>query len=1807
VVVALCLLLTVLSPPGLVPPEAHAQALPSLSINDVSLDEGNSGNTQFRFTVTLSAASSRAVHVDYATANGTATAGSDYNAASGKLTFPTGQTSQTFVVNVRGDTTPEPNETFFVNLTNPDNATIAKAQGTATIQNDDASPPPPTQPALSINNVSKKEGDSGTTDFTFTVSLSSPAGTGGVSFDIATADGTATTADNDYVAKSLTGQTIAQGGQSYSFTVQVNGDTTAEPDETFAVNVTAVTGATVADGQGTGTIQNDDQGGGGGGTTPSLSINDVTKAEGNSGTTDFVFTVTLSVATNKPVSVNYATANGTTNPATAGSDYVAANGTLTIKGGDTTGQITIKVNGDTDASEPNETFFVNLSNPVNATISDGQGLGTIQNDDNQSPTATPQSGLTTAEDTALLITLAGTDPENDPLTFKIASLPTNGKLYKGNSTAAADEITSASLPAALTGTEVTYLPNNNYDGPDSFTFVANDGTQDSAAATVSITVNGVNDAPVLANVEGTALSYTVGAPATSISATITVTDGDSLNLAGATVRITGNCVSADDLLSFANAGNITGAYTAGSCLMTLSGSDTVTNYQAALRNVKYSNANSSTSIGARTVTFQVNDGGSANNLSNTQTRDITIEVNDAPVLAAIETTALAYTENDAATSVSTSITVTDADSPNLTGATVQITTNCMDPQDVLSFTNTATITGVYTAASCLMTLTGSDTVANYQAALRNVKYSNSSNTPRTLTRTVTFQVDDGAVINHASNTVTRDITVTPVNDAPVGVTNESHDVTGNIRIQVPATSGLLVGVSDPENDSFTAQVDASSTHVGDITFNTDGSYTYNPKPGHEGTDTVKFKVCDNGTPSACSAVFDLTLTVSGMIWFIDDSATCSTCDGRLTAPFKTLGAFAAINDGTGDHPAGGDNIFVSSGTYTGGVTLLNNQKLIGEGATASLSTITGLTPPTDSDTLPSTNGSAPSLGGGVLLSDGAGGVSYTVRGLALGTASGAALGMASGADSFGTLNVSETSINTTGQALNLAGGTVSGTLSSVTSSGGTNNVSLSSVATSGTFDLGSGALSGATDDAFVVSGGNGTVTYSGTISNSAAARVISISNTATGGAISFTTTSAGGISSSSSGTGILIDGAAGNVTVGGAGGASGVISLTGAKGIEILGDAANNATGTFTFNHASIDTTSVATNHAVIVDGDQGTGTNDDVNATIDFNDVDITNPGGQVALIRGLAGGSVDFDSASSITRNDGGLGILVDSNAGGTINFNQTTKTLTTNTNAAVTLTNNTGATINFTGGNLDIDTTTATGFNATGGGSVTVQGTGNTISSSSATALNVANTTIGAAHLTFQSISSGSGSNSTATGIILDTTGSSGGLHVTGTGAANTGGTIQNKTGSDGSTTTGVGIYLNSTSGVQLAWMNLHDFQNFGIRGIGVNGFTLANSTITAGAGAFNGDNPAFDEGSVAFDNLTGTVSVTSSTISRAREANFKVINTSGNLNITVTGSTFSNTHTTDGLQGLLLEAGLNAGQNPDIVANITNSTFTANRARGIQAITNGAGTMEINIGNTNANSGGTFDLTQPDGIAIDLAHNSTGHLFFNVKHATITNIIPGSGQGALPINIFQGVGASSGSTLMGRVIGNTITGNNDPGHDGIFIGGGGSSTVTLLIKDNTISQIGEIGIWVQGVQGNVTTTINATIQHNTVTTNSGSANGIEVQAATSSCCNMGGAGHINATIGGSTSAEWNTVNAGSDSSIKDYNVNAIKSGSDVTLPGYAGGTDDLAAVRSFIAARNNESDTNEVSASTGIGGVGNFLGSASATPLPTNNDP
>jgi hypothetical protein len=226
---------------------------PELRIVDASVAEGNSGTTNMTFTVTLTHAATVPVTLQYATANGTAASGSDYQPASGTLVISAGQTTGTITIPVNGDATPEGDETFYINLSSADGATIADGQGVGTIVNDDVA-----LSSLTIGDVSKKEGKGGTTAFSFTVTLSASSNVP-VTVQYMTADGTATFAGEDYTAKVGT-LTFQPGQTSQTITISVKGDKTKEADETFFVNLFGVTNAQIADGQGKGTILNDDTG-----------------------------------------------------------------------------------------------------------------------------------------------------------------------------------------------------------------------------------------------------------------------------------------------------------------------------------------------------------------------------------------------------------------------------------------------------------------------------------------------------------------------------------------------------------------------------------------------------------------------------------------------------------------------------------------------------------------------------------------------------------------------------------------------------------------------------------------------------------------------------------------------------------------------------------------------------------------------------------------------------------------------------------------------------------------------------------------------------------------------------------------------------------------------------------------------------------------------------------------------------------------------------------------------------------------------------------------------------------------------------------------------------------------------------------------------------------------------------------------------------------------------------------------------------------------------------------------------------------
>ena len=314
------------------------------------------------FQVTLDEASGREITVMYRTVDGSAVAETDYTPASGTLTFQPGTVLQTIAVGTLDDEVSESEESFTVELYDATEAGVSESQGTGTgtiVDNDD-------MPMVSIDDAAPVD-EGASTPASFKVTLSEASGQE-VSVSYRTRDGTAT-AGSDYTSTEGT-LTFDAGDMEQTITVSVQDDSTPEDPETFTVELRSPSGATIGNGAATGTISDDDSTD----PLPSLSISDVESvAEG--GTAEF--TVTLTPASTRLVTVSYETKDGT---ALAGSDYTSVTDTLTFAATETAKTIQVSVLNDQTA-EQDETFTVELSNPAGATMSDGSGTATITDDD----------------------------------------------------------------------------------------------------------------------------------------------------------------------------------------------------------------------------------------------------------------------------------------------------------------------------------------------------------------------------------------------------------------------------------------------------------------------------------------------------------------------------------------------------------------------------------------------------------------------------------------------------------------------------------------------------------------------------------------------------------------------------------------------------------------------------------------------------------------------------------------------------------------------------------------------------------------------------------------------------------------------------------------------------------------------------------------------------------------------------------------------------------------------------------------------------------------------------------------------------------------------------------------------------------------------------------------------------------------------------------------------------------------------------------------------------------------------------------
>jgi hypothetical protein len=412
-----------------------------------------------------------------------------------------------------------------------------------------------------------------------------------------------------------------------------------------------------------------------------------------------------------------------------------------------------------------------------------------------------------------------------------------------------------------------------------------------------------------------------------------------------------------------------------------------------------------------------------------------------------------------------------------------------------------------------------------------------------------------------------------------------------------------------------------------------GKFTYNPPAGLDGVDSVAYTITSGAFAVDTGKV---ALNINGMIWFVGGGETpcnpaapnaADVC-GRRTDPFPTLASFQAINNGSLSNPKAGDAIFLYEGTHAGSVTLLAQQRLIGQNATGDLATLAGISLAAGSDALPplTPGGATARINGTVTL-----GADNHLRGVNIFAGSGAALV----GTSFGTPVIAEVdSLSATGgPVLDLNTGTVSSTFASVTSTGSINfGLRLRSI--NGSLTVNAGSVTDADSATFQVSGGNVGVTWPGTLDQPNNAALVDVASHT--GTLVFS-----GALSANNGSGLQFNAAQGTYTF------SGTAALSGTNaGIDIT----NGSAGTFNFNAGTQITNTAGT--GLYVYGSAP--------ALVSYAG-GITKGGtsaGRLVELGELTGGTVTFTPASTLTANStnaGSTGISL-SNVAAAVNFDGT-----------------------------------------------------------------------------------------------------------------------------------------------------------------------------------------------------------------------------------------------------------------------------------------------------------------------------------------------------------------------------------------------------------------------------------------------------------------------------------------------------------------------------------------------------------------------
>ncbi len=398
------------------------------------------------------------------------------------------------------------------------------------------------------------------------------------------------------------------------------------------------------------------------------------------------------------------------------------------------------------------------------------------------------------------------------------------------------------------------------------------GGLDTLTKSFVVSISNVNDPPVV-TLTASALTYTEKDSPTPIDAGLQLNDIDSSLLASATVQIIGGFQTSEDLLSFTNQSGITGSYNSVSGIMTLLGAASPAAYRTALQSVSYSNSSNTPNTSPRIAQFVVDDGNGQFNLSTAVTRQINVvAVKDFPLITSSGTT-LAYTEGDGAEFIDLGLTGAVVDSPSIASAIISVSNNFVTGEDVLGFVNTAQITGSYDSVQGILTLTGTTSYANYITALHNVTYTNTSNSPSTLPRTISFQIDDGNAINHQSNVVTNSISIALINSAPVVTTSGVASTYQKGFPPVAIDPGLTLNDIDT-----TSLVGATITIVGNYQLGADSlQFASSSGINTTGFDTVNGRLVLTGT-----ATLSTYISALQSVLFFNNSISPSQLNRTIT-------------------------------------------------------------------------------------------------------------------------------------------------------------------------------------------------------------------------------------------------------------------------------------------------------------------------------------------------------------------------------------------------------------------------------------------------------------------------------------------------------------------------------------------------------------------------------------------------------------------------------------------------------------------------------------------------------------------------------------------------------------------------------------------------------------------------------------------------------------------------------------------------------------------------------------------------------------